>query len=461
MNGKILQAVISLVVFVGLSAALVAVTRGTNARAPGATAPEHACEHEGSECAEHPAGADVHAERDHDDEPLGERVTLEELRQIECEHSTAIVECDECRYEVGVARMNPLLAKGLVDERRVAAEYRVDDRLRLTGEVELNLTGVVEISSAGSGRVTEIHHILGDRVQAADVLAVVQSAEVGRAQADFLEARAKHDLARQTHEREARLFEQKISSEADFLVAQQQLVAAEATVSATRKKLEIFGFKTAQIEAFAATDTSEGFGRLVLTAPAGGTIIEQNVVRGQLVDPTDALFRIADLTRVWVWCHVYESDIAALHERLASGNRVEAEVHARAFPEEIFKGNVEMVEPRLNRDTRTLRVRLSVPNPQGKLKTGMFVKVLLGGRRSEAVVHVPETALLSDEGEHFVFVKLDEEFWLRRDVTVGSAGNGDVEVLAGLNEGDIVATRGAFMFKSEVLKEKMGAGCAH
>ncbi len=461
MSGKILQAVISLAVFLGLSAALVALTAGTNSRSPAATAQEHTTENEESEHTEHPAPADTHAEHDHDDEPLGGRVTLEELRQVECEHGTPILECDECRYEAGVARMNPLLAKGLVKEQRVAAEYRIDDRLRLTGEVELDLTGVVEISSAGSGRVQEIRHVLGDRVQASDVLAVVQSAEVGRAQADYLEARAKRDLARQTHEREARLFEQKISSEADFLVARQQLAAAEATVSATRKRLEIFGFNAAQIEAFAGTDTAADFGRLILTVPVGGTIIEQNVVRGQLVDPADALFRIADLTRVWVWCHVYESDIAALHERMASNSQLEAEVHAKAFPGETFKGSVDMVEPRLDRDTRTLRVRLSVPNPQGKLKTGMFVTVFLGGRRGEPVVHVPETALLSDDGKHFVFVKLGEEFWLRRDVTVGTTGNGDVEVLAGLNEGDIVATRGAFMFKSEVLKEKMGAGCAH
>jgi len=461
MSSKLIRATVSLVVFLGLSAALVRLTAETHSRSTAAAAQEHAHEGEESEHTEHPAPADPHAGHDHESESLGARVTVEQLRQIECEHDTPILNCDECRYEVGVAKMNPLLAKGLVGAQRVEAEHRIDDRLRLTGEVDLDLTGVVEISSAGSGRIQEIRHILGDRVQASDVLAVVQSSELGRAQADYLEARAKRNLAKQTHEREARLFERKISSEADSLAAEQQLAAAEATVSATRKRLELFGLDGAQIEAFAQTDTAGEFGRLVLTAPVSGTIIEQNVVRGQLVDPTDALFRIADLTRVWVWCHVYESDIAALHERMASGGPVEAEVHVKAFPEETFKGSVDMVESRLDRDTRTLRVRLSVPNPQGKLKAGMFVTAFLGGRRSGQVLHVPETALLSDEGQHFVFVKLDEEFWLRRDVTVGATGNGDAEVLAGLDAGDIIATRGAFMFKSEVLKEKMGAGCAH
>jgi len=461
MNGKLIQAVVSLVVFFGLSAALVGLTAETHSRSTAAAAQEHTHEGEEPEHAEHPAPADPHAGHDHEAESLGARVTLEELQQIECEHGTPILDCDECRYEVGVAKMNPLLAKGLVAAQRVEAEHRIDDRLRLTGEVELDLAGVVEISSAGSGRIQEIRRVLGDRVQASDVLAVVQSSELGRAQADYLEARAKRDLTKQTYEREARLFKQKISSEADSLAAEQQLAAAEATVAATRKRLELFGLDAAQIEAFAQTDTAGEFGRLVLTAPVTGTIIEQNVVRGQLVDPTDAIFRIADLTRVWVWCHVYEADIAALHERMASGGRVEAEVHVKAFPRETFKGCVDMVESRLDRDTRTLRVRLNAANPQGKLKAGMFVTALLGGCRSEQVLHVPETALLSDEGKHFVFVQLDEELWLRRDVTVGATGNGDAEVLAGLDAGDIVAVRGAFMFKSEVLKEKMGAGCAH
>ena len=120
-----------------------------------------------------------------------------------------------------------------------------------------------------------------------------------------------------------------------------------------------------------------------------------------------------------------------------------------------------MIDSQLDRDTRTLRVRLVADNVHGKLKPGMFVTALIPLAECEQVVHVPESAVLTDEGEHFVFAQLTDDLWIRRDIAVGHRDKGLVEVLAGLSEGETIATQGAFMFKSEVLKEKMGAGCAH
>jgi cobalt-zinc-cadmium efflux system membrane fusion protein len=106
-------------------------------------------------------------------------------------------------------------------------------------------------------------------------------------------------------------------------------------------------------------------------------------------------------------------------------------------------------------------VRLVADNVQGKLRPGMFVTAFIPLAECEHVVHVPESAVLTDEGRHFVFVELADALWIRRDIAVGHRDKGMVEVLAGLTGGETIATRGAFMFKSEVLKEKMGAGCAH
>ena len=100
-------------------------------------------------------------------------------------------------------------------------------------------------------------------------------------------------------------------------------------------------------------------------------------------------------------------------------------------------------------------------NAQGRLKPGMFVRVDLGLGRDAAMMTVPESAVLSDEGQAFVFVPLGRNLWIRRDVEVGAVRQGKVEVLHGLSAGETLVTRGAFMFKSEILKEKMGAGCAH
>jgi len=455
MRSKFIHLTVSLAVFVGLSLALVFLTSASHSEPAVAAAEEPA---HGAESAE----PDEHAEHGDLDEPAApEPLSLEELRKLQCEHGCPMIECDECRYELGVAKLNPLLADGLIQTHRVQAEQRVRNALQLTGEIQLDLTRVVEIASGGNGRVETIQGLLGDTVQAADTLAVIQSAEFGQAQADFLEGQAKLDLARQTYEREKTLSAQKISSQADFFAARKELVGTQVALAAARKRLQLFGLGDEQVDAFAKTDPGERFGQLVLATPIAGTILEQDVVRGQWVGPAQRLYRIADLSRVWIWCDLYESDLAALYERMAGADKVEAQIRVAAFPSETFKATVDLIGSQLDHDTRMVRVRLVADNTPGKLKPGMFVTAFIPLGECEHVVHVPESAVLTDEGEHFVFAQLTDELWIRRDITVGHRDKGLVEVLAGLPEGETIAAKGAFMFKSEVLKEKMGAGCAH
>jgi cobalt-zinc-cadmium efflux system membrane fusion protein len=454
-----MHAVVSLVVFAGLSAVFVGLIWQPQVHA------ETAVEHEaGDECCP-PANAGPSEGAEPADECTSHGVAgapcLNDLKKVRCEHAATIIDCDECRYEVGVAKISPEIAKGLVEAWPVRTESQATKRLSLTGEVQLDLTRVVEIASVGAGRVEQVSKNLGDRVEADDMVAIVQSSEFGEAQAAFLEARARLDLARQTSEREKQLHERQISSQADYLAARSELASAEASVAAGRKRLQLFGLSDDRIETLVTADSDAGFGQLALTSPIAGTVIEQNVVRGQLVSTSDKLYRIADLSRVWVWCDLYESDLAVLHDRIASGAAVQAEVHAGAFPQTVFHGTIDMIGSQLDRETRTVKARVIVDNRDGRLKPGMFVRVAVGLDGERPVVRVPATAVLSDAGTQFVFARLSEDLWIRRDVTTGPAEAGLVEVRRGLNDGDIVAAKGAFMFKSEVLKEKMGAGCAH
>lgn len=461
MTGKFIHLTISLVVFAGLSLVLVFLTSKSRSQAAATEAREAAHEHAETEHDHGSPQEHDHEPGDPDHDASHEPVGLDELSQIECEHGIAILDCDECRYEVGVAKLDPALADGLVETYRVQAERRVRNRLTVTGEIQLDLTRVTEIASAGSGRVESIHRLLGDVVRAADPLAVIQSSDFGQAQAHFLDVQAKLHLARQTYDREKKLSEQKISSQADFLTAQNELATAQAALAAASHRLRLFGLGNEQIEAIATADGDETFGQWVLTSPIAGTILEQDIVRGQRVDAGRTLYRIADLSRVWVWCDVYESDLGALYDRMASTEDIEAEIHVRAFPNDRFIGTIDLFGSQVDRKTRTLKVRLVADNPQGRLKPGMFVTAFIPLGECEQVVHVPATAVLSDEGAHFVFVRLTDELWIRRDITVGHRDKGMVEVLDGLSDAETLAVRGAFMFKSEVLKEKMGAGCAH
>ncbi|HON90561.1 MAG: efflux RND transporter periplasmic adaptor subunit [Phycisphaerae bacterium] len=460
MKGKLIHAIASLAVFAGLSVVLLGLTWQPHVHA------DTTGGHEGHDaCCPPTAGHAVEAGK-HDHEQAENNkaagaVSLDELRQRHCEHEMAIIDCDECRYEAGVAKISPQTAQGLVETWPVRMESQTIRRLPLTGEVQLDPTRVAQIASAGAGRVEEVRKHLGEKVEPGDIVAVVQSPQFGEAQAAFFEARARLDLARRTFDRERQLHESKISSQADYLAARGELASAEASVAAARKRLQLFGWSGERIESLILTDPDASFGQLALTSPLGGVVVEQNAVQGQLVETTDTLYRVADLSRVWVWCDVYEADLAALHERIASGIGVPAQVRSGAFPQTVFHGTLDLIGSQLDRQTRTVKVRVVVDNSEGRLKPGMFVRIVVGLEDNREVLRVPATAVLSDAGQTFVFAKLTDDLWIRRDVTIGPAQDGVVEVQAGLSDGDVVAFRGAFMFKSEILKEKMGAGCAH
>lgn len=485
MKRKLLHGFTAMAVFVGLSVLLIGLTSRGGIRSAAQAASEQADDHEGHAHGNAGHGnddpVDDHASHDHgahsgvheDDAHEGEETdghnhgpaldpnNREALFAAQCEHDVSIVACDECRYEVGVAKIDQSLAKGLLDTQVVEKDTTAETMLKLTGEVQLDLARVVEVASVGSGRVERLDKILGDRVKASTVLAVIQSSEFGQAQAEFLTLKAKLELARTTLEREDKLFKQQISSEADFLAASNAFKAAQATMVAATKNLQLFGLSEDQVESFERQQTNGTFGQLVLTAPIDGIITEQNIVRGRLVGPADTLYTIADLSHVWVWCDVYERDLAALYDRMALDQPTTADIRVSAFPNEVFKGIVDMIDSEVNRETRTVKVRVIAQNLAAKLKPGMFADVRIGLSQNQSAIHIPDTAVLSDSADRFVFEYLKDDLWIRRDIVAGETKDGLVAVLGGLEPGITIATKGAFMFKSEVLKEKMGAGCAH
>jgi cobalt-zinc-cadmium efflux system membrane fusion protein len=137
-----------------------------------------------------------------------------------------------------------------------------------------------------------------------------------------------------------------------------------------------------------------------------------------------------------------------------------AHVEVPAYPGRNFSGRVERVSGVVDEATRTTRVRVVVENPEGLLRSGMFARVHLHENGSEQALAVPAEAVLEDEGRAFVFVPAEPPYFVRRPVLVGRAWDEWVEVTQGLADGDMVVSRGAFALKSDVLRSKMGAGCA-
>jgi cobalt-zinc-cadmium efflux system membrane fusion protein len=168
------------------------------------------------------------------------------------------------------------------------------------------------------------------------------------------------------------------------------------------------------------------------------------------------LITVSDLSEVWIWTVLREGDLPAVSGG-TNGGRIPAEV--RGPRGKIHRGYMDVLSGTMDEKTRTVGARVVVANPDGELRPGMFVTVrflLPGGRK---VLAVPKVAVLSDEGRPFVFVHREGDFWIRRPVTLGRRLGDRVEI-RGLPAGQRIIADGSFLLKSDVLRKKLGAGCA-
>ncbi len=371
---------------------------------------------------------------------------LQELFEATCEHDKKTFECDECRYQVGVVRVPPAVVQGSLVTTVKAERKKVAVPVVLTGEVRFDERRVAHVSTQVEGVIKQVGVALGDRVRAGQPLMEIESVAIGDAQAAYLEAQGMLDLARRNFDRVSELRKETITSEKEFLQARQELDAAEIRARGALDKLSRLGSDGAR-------------GRLVLRSPIDGSVLLMHAVSGEVARTEESLLTVGDNSTVWVWADLYERDIAAVTSGQASGP-LAAAIAVKAYPGVELPGTVDLVSPAMDESSRTVKVRVVAPNPDRRLLAGMFatVKVFLPG--TDETLAVPRAAVLEDEGRPFVFVHHHDEYYVRRPVTVGRAWAGLVEIRKGLEPSQTIVADGAFLLKSDVLRSKMGAGCA-
>jgi Cu(I)/Ag(I) efflux system membrane fusion protein len=188
--------------------------------------------------------------------------------------------------------------------------------------------------------------------------------------------------------------------------------------------------------------TGEPVRTIPVMAPISGVVTAKTVVEGASLNPGDTPYEITDLSAVWVQADVYESELARV------GRGTPAEVAFKAFPGRIFKGKVSFLDPLMDPKTRTVRVRIEVPNPDGDLRPEMFgeVQLLTGTRRA---LHIPFDAVVDSGERKVVFVALDGGKFQPREVQTGIRGGERIEIVSGLEAGEKVVTRASFLIDSE------------
>ncbi|HEY5995743.1 MAG TPA: efflux RND transporter periplasmic adaptor subunit, partial [Candidatus Deferrimicrobiaceae bacterium] len=190
----------------------------------------------------------------------------------------------------------------------------------------------------------------------------------------------------------------------------------------------------------------------------GGTVLERHASVGERVEPGKDLLLLSDMGEVWVWANLRAGDVQALTRKGGKGATFPAEI--RGAGNRIHRGTMDVLAGVMNEQTRMFKARVVVPNPDGVLRPGMFVTIRVQLPGGGTGLSLPRTAVLADAGRSFVFVHKEGDFWIRRPVKLGRSAGDRVEIVSGVKAGQKVVADGAFLLKSDVLRGKMGAGCA-
>lgn len=352
----------------------------------------------------------------------------------------------------GIVRLKPEVAAQAGIEVRPVARGEFRHYRDFPGTVQPNENNVAEITALVRGRAIDVYADRGQEVMAGQLLAILDSSELGMAQSSHLKAAAKLHLAEQAFERAELLLKEKVIGRSEFQRRQGDLISARADAREARDRLHLLGMDAKEVERIEREETIRSY--VPIHAPFAGRIIARSLTRGEVVDTSDKLFVVADLSNVWVLANVPEKDIPYILRSADRDRRVD--VLVAAYPNEVLQGTMTYVGDVLDPATRTMQVRVEVPNPQGRLKPEMFASVRIYADPEAGVLTLPASAVLRDEGHPVVFVELDPQQFARRVVTLDAGSGEQVKVLDGLREGEAVVVNGAFLLKSELVKQQQG-----
>lgn len=344
-------------------------------------------------------------------------------------------------------RLKPEIVQSGAVVVETAKKAALGGHIAATGKVESNADRTAHVSPRIPGKIVWVGAGLGDTVVDGQVLARLDSVELGEALSEYYKARSRVDLAKANMERIGTLVEKKIAARKEILHAETEYRTALSELHADEDRLRLYGLSSSEYQ-----EHKEGK-RILLPvhSPIGGVVTAKHTTVGELADPSKNLFTVADLSSVWVMVDINEKDLVKIEKGRT------AAVKVGAFPESVFRGRVTYIADLVDDATRTVKARIEVPNPGRKLKPEMFAAVELAvPPSSPPVLAVPEEAIVEMEGKKVLFITGDDADFIPREVTTGSKVGGWMEITAGLKEGERYAAKGGFLLKSELKKGELG-----
>jgi cobalt-zinc-cadmium efflux system membrane fusion protein len=354
--------------------------------------------------------------------------------------------------ETGVVRLtaDEVKTAGLVIQPVTRSEFRTTRDF--PGTVEPNEHALAEITTLVRGRVIDVYADLGREVKSGALLALLYSSELGMAQSAYLKATAKLSVADRAFRRAELLLKEKVIGLAELQRREGEMLSLRAERREAWDRLLLLGLTEEDLRNLDRNHTIRS--HVPVLAPFDGRVIARNLTKGEVVETTEKLFVVADLTDVWVTAVIPEKDIPYIHPD-QSGPGQSVEVHVAAYPEQTFQGRITYVGDVLDPATRTMRLRLELPNPERKLKPAMYATVRVYSEPEPNALLIPEAAVQRDRDRQFVFVQREPTVFEARDVKLGTSNGHDIKVQDGLREGESIVTNGAFVLKSELLGEQI------
>ena len=368
----------------------------------------------------------------------------------------------EKHSQIGLIRLNSQAQREANLSLALAAARVEKGTVRSNGQITVNENETWRVGAIAEGKITQILANVGDHVKKGQVLALMHShmvhetrAAYTQAQAELDRAKAHWEMTRRMSDRAQRLLKvQAISQEQaeqtanDLRSAQTAITKAQADVEKEKQHMTEF------LEISAGSDhavhaSGEDPDAVPIKAPNSGVVIRRLVSTGSVLSVGQEAFTVSNLNSLWVIAAVNEADLAVVRPGMW------ARISVRAFPDRTFPGRVLQLGEELDPATRSLKVRISLPNAQGDLKPEMFAQVDLERGDNRSALYIPESAVEDLNGQKVAFVQTSQEVFQVRTLKSGATLNGQTEVLGGIREGDRVVTRGAFALKSELLKSTL------
>jgi cobalt-zinc-cadmium efflux system membrane fusion protein len=395
---------------------------------------------------------DDHGDHDHGSVPGG----------LFCkEHNLPEAECGNCRPDA-LAKIpvgeglkvrfasNESISKAGV-EVGLPTNSRATAQREFLGQVAFNRNQLASITPLTDGVVIDVTKDVGQRVEAGEVLATLRAPEIAEVCREYATAQAEAGLANQTLAREKDLYKREISARQDLEAAQAAVAVHQSAIERARQHLLMLGLSKQETNDVLSGKRDEPV--LPLRAPIAGTVIARDATRGKAAKTEDALFEIADMSTMWFEFSVPEDQLASV----APGTKISARFDA--YPGVSFDGEVQWIAAAVDPQTRAIKARVVLANPQAMLKDGLFGRATIAGAASADGLSVPATAIQDVDGRPVVFRKLEDDLYETRPVEIGAADGGNILVLAGLDASFSVVTQGSYVVKSELLKARLGAGC--